>query len=66
MVLWGLCVVEKQVIDDILCLHDMSGTGRVLTGPILAEVADEELEKNDKTNVSASKERVKYIEHCEF
>ena len=59
MVLWGLCVVDTQVMDDILWLRDMSGTGWVSAGPVLAEVADEELEKTHKKNVSPSKERVK-------
>ena len=48
MVLWGLCVVDTQVTDDILLLRDMSGTGWVSTGPVLAEMADEELEKKEK------------------
>ena len=37
----------------------MSVTGWVSTGPILAEVADEDLEKNHEKNISASKEWVK-------
>ena len=37
----------------------MSGTGWMSTGPVLAEMADEELEKNIKKDISASMERVK-------